>query len=88
MWEHAKDWAQIAPGVTPVVALIAVLVAWRQLVLNRANQRENTAKATFRDYLRLAVQNSLAKDTENLQALTGTDTNGLLASFYGRQRSF
>jgi len=56
MWNYAKDWAQIAPGLTPVVALIAVLVAWRQLALNRANQRETTAKATFREYLRLAVQ--------------------------------
>jgi hypothetical protein len=36
--------------------LIAVLVAWRQLALNRGNQRETTAKATFREYLRLAVQ--------------------------------
>lgn len=56
MWGYARDWAQIAPGFTPVVALIAVLVAWRQLALNRANQRETTAKATFREYLRLAVQ--------------------------------
>jgi hypothetical protein len=56
MWDHAKDWAQIAPLLTPIVALIAVLVAWRQLALNRANQRETTAKATFREYLRLAVQ--------------------------------
>jgi hypothetical protein len=56
MWDHAKDWAQIAPLLTPVVALIAVLVAWRQLALNRANQRETTAKATFREYLRLAAQ--------------------------------
>jgi ketosteroid isomerase-like protein len=55
-WEYAKDWALIAPGFTPLVALIAVLVAWRQLVLNRANQRETTAKATFREYLRLAVR--------------------------------
>ncbi len=56
MFEHAKDWAQISPGLTPAVALLAVLVAWRQLALNRANQRETTAKATFREYLRLAVQ--------------------------------
>jgi len=56
MWQFAKDWAQIAPGFTPVVALFAVLLAWRQLALNRANQRETTAKATFREYLKLAVQ--------------------------------
>jgi hypothetical protein len=56
MWEYAKCWAQIAPGFTPIVALITVLFAWRQLALNRANQRETTAKTTFREYLRLAVQ--------------------------------
>jgi hypothetical protein len=56
MWEPAKNWAVIAPGFTPIVALVAVLVAWRQLALNRANQRETTAKTTFREYLRLAVQ--------------------------------
>lgn len=44
------------PGIYPHSALIAVLVACRQLVLNRANQRETTAKATFREYLKLAVQ--------------------------------
>jgi hypothetical protein len=57
MSELAKCWAQIAPGFTPVVALIAVLVAWLQLALNRRNQRETTAKAVFRDYLRLAFDN-------------------------------
>jgi hypothetical protein len=56
MWDCLRNWAQIAPGFTPIVALIAVLVAWRQLALNRINQRETTAKATFREYLRLAVQ--------------------------------
>jgi hypothetical protein len=56
MWEFAKDWAQIAPDFTLLVALSAFLIAWRQLVLNRQNQRETTAKSTFREYLRLAVQ--------------------------------
>ena len=56
MWISAKDWAEIAPGLTPVVALIAVLIAWRQLALNRSNQRETTAKTTFRDFLKLCVQ--------------------------------
>jgi hypothetical protein len=56
MWDYAKDWAQIAPGFTPLVAVAAVLLAWRQIVLNRANQRETTAKSTFREYLKLAVQ--------------------------------
>lgn len=56
MWDSAQNWAQLAPGITPLVALSALLVAWRQLVLNRENQRETTAKATFREYLKLAVQ--------------------------------
>jgi hypothetical protein len=56
MWNCAKDWAEIAPGLTPVVALIAVLIAWRQLALNRTNQRETTAKTTFREFLKLCVQ--------------------------------
>lgn len=56
MWEFAKDWAQIAPDFTLLIALSAFLIAWRQLVLNRQNQRETTAKSTFREYLRLAVQ--------------------------------
>ena len=51
-WQHAKEWAEIAPGFTFVAAVIAGLLAWRQLVLNRANQRETTAKAAFREYLR------------------------------------
>jgi hypothetical protein len=55
MWDCARYWAQIAPGFTPVVAIAAVLLAWGQLNLNRANQRETTAKATFREYLKLAV---------------------------------
>jgi hypothetical protein len=72
MWGYAKDWIQIAPGLTPVVALIAVLVAWRQLALNRANQRETTAKATFREYLRLAVQYPNLSSA-NYQNLKGDD---------------
>jgi hypothetical protein len=71
MWDYVKDWAQIAPGFTPVVALVAVLLAWRQLVLSRRNQRETTAKASFREYLRLAVQypEYAAGDYETLQAI-------------------
>jgi hypothetical protein len=57
MWDHLRDWAQIAPLLTPVVALIAVIFAWLQLRLNRANQRETTAKATFREFLKICVQN-------------------------------
>ena len=60
MWNHVKDWAQIAAAadITPtvVVALFGVLVAWRQLTLNRTNQRETTAKTTYREFLKLAVQ--------------------------------
>jgi hypothetical protein len=54
MWLFFKNLAEIGPGLTPMAALLAVLVAWRQLVLNRRNQRETTAKATFREYLKLA----------------------------------
>ena len=57
MCDLLKGWALIAPGFTPVVALIAVLIAWRQLALNRLNQRETTAKVTFREYLKLAFEN-------------------------------
>jgi hypothetical protein len=46
----------LAPGLTPLVALIAVWVAYRQLKLNRRSQRETTAKATFREYLKLAFE--------------------------------
>jgi hypothetical protein len=56
MWELAKHWLEITRGLTSAVALLAVLVAWRQLTLNRVNQRETTAKTTFREYLKLAVQ--------------------------------
>src|ERR1700749_4272557 len=56
MCNYLQEWVQISPGLTPLVALSALLVAWRQLALNRINQRETTAKATFREYLRLAVQ--------------------------------
>jgi hypothetical protein len=57
MYELVKSWAQIAPAFTLLVALCAVLVAWRQLTLNRNNQRETTAKAVFREYLKLAFDN-------------------------------
>ncbi|MFB9263583.1 hypothetical protein ACFFWD_10420 [Bradyrhizobium erythrophlei] len=57
MYEILKEWAVIAPGFTPIVALIAALVAWRQLRLNRINQRETTAKGVFREYLKLAFDN-------------------------------
>jgi hypothetical protein len=56
MCELGKWWVQIAPSVTPFVALFAIMVAWRQLALNRANQRETTAKAIFREYLKLAFE--------------------------------
>jgi hypothetical protein len=58
MWAALEGWATIAPGFTPLVALIAVGVAWRQLILNRINQRETTAKVTFREYLKLAFENA------------------------------
>jgi hypothetical protein len=57
MYELLKSWSQIAPAFTFIAAVIAVFVAWRQFALNRANQRETTAKAIFREYLKLAFEN-------------------------------
>jgi hypothetical protein len=37
------------------IAALALYVARHQLLLNRQNQRENTAKATFREFLKLCV---------------------------------
>ncbi len=51
-----KEWLTAAPIFTPFVALAGVWVAYRQLSLNRKNQRETTAKATFREFLKLGVQ--------------------------------
>jgi hypothetical protein len=48
--------ASIAPAFTPLIALFAGIIAWRQLALNRANQRKTTAMAIFREFLRLTVQ--------------------------------
>jgi hypothetical protein len=56
MWQIAVDWARIAPGITPFVALLAVIFAWRQLRNNRVNQCETTAKGIFREYLKLAFE--------------------------------
>jgi hypothetical protein len=50
------NWAQVAPGLTPLVALVAVVVAWRQLRLNRLNQRETIAKTLYREYLKTAIE--------------------------------
>jgi hypothetical protein len=50
------DWVKIAPAFTPFVALVAVLVAWRQLRLNRLIQRETIAKTLYREYLLLAIK--------------------------------
>jgi hypothetical protein len=56
MWNCAKNWAEIAPGLTPIVALIGLGLAVWQLWLIRTNQRETTAKGTFREFLKLCVQ--------------------------------
>jgi hypothetical protein len=57
MCELLKQWGQIAPGITFFVVLLGVVVAWRQLHLNRTNQRETTAKTIFREYLKFAFDN-------------------------------
>jgi hypothetical protein len=56
MWNYAKDLAQIAPIFTAIIALVGVSLALKQLSLIRTNQRETTAKATFREFLKLGVQ--------------------------------
>ena len=56
MWDCTRDWAQIAPGITPIVAFVGLGLAVWQLRLIRTNQRETTAKATFREFLKLCVQ--------------------------------
>jgi hypothetical protein len=63
MYSALKDAAAIAPDFTLIVAVLAffvasigLVVARRQLILNRQNQRETTAKATFREFLKLCVQ--------------------------------
>jgi hypothetical protein len=49
--------ATVVPVLTLLTALTAVGIASRQLSLNRKNQRETTAKATFREFLKMCVQN-------------------------------
>ncbi|WP_315766159.1 MULTISPECIES: hypothetical protein [unclassified Bradyrhizobium] len=51
----AQEWAKLAPLATALIALVAVAIAWRQFHLNRKNQRETTAKTTFREFLKLCV---------------------------------
>jgi hypothetical protein len=49
-----QHWMDIAHWwVPPLVTIIAVFVAYRQV---RSNQRETTAKATFREFLKLACE--------------------------------
>jgi hypothetical protein len=63
LYNWLKDAAAIAPDFTLFVSLaafivtfVALFVARGQLILNRKNQRETTAKATFREFLKLCVQ--------------------------------
>lgn len=56
MCETMEATAKIAPLFTLVVAAAALFVASSQLRQNRNSQRETTAKATFREYLKLAFQ--------------------------------
>jgi hypothetical protein len=50
------QFAQIAQCCIPLVALGALGFAWAQLRLNRNNQRETTAKTTFREFLKITVE--------------------------------
>jgi ketosteroid isomerase-like protein len=47
----------LAASCAAMIALAALLVARDQLSVNRQNQRETTAKTTFRDFLKLCVDN-------------------------------
>jgi hypothetical protein len=46
----------LAASCTALIALLALLIARGQLVTNRENQRETTAKTTFREFLKLCVE--------------------------------
>jgi hypothetical protein len=64
------DVEQAAPILTSLVATVGVFVAARQLYLNRKNQRETTAKTTFREFLKLCIQHpdlAYGKPGENEQ---------------------
>jgi hypothetical protein len=46
----------LAASCAAVIALAALLIARGQLILNRENQRETTAKTNFREFLKLCVE--------------------------------
>jgi hypothetical protein len=50
------DVVALAPIFTATIAFFAAMVAFAALRLNRKYQRETIGKATFREFLRLAVQ--------------------------------
>jgi hypothetical protein len=54
--------AQFAQCFTAIVAGGALWFAWQQVKLNRTNQRETTAKATFREFLKIAVEHPKLAD--------------------------
>jgi hypothetical protein len=56
MWDHLKDAATVAPAFTALFALGTFTTALVGVIVALRNQRETTAKATFREFLKLCVQ--------------------------------
>ena len=52
--EHVTAWSTLA---TALVAAGALCVAWNQIQSSNETQREATAQDTYKEYLRLAVEN-------------------------------
>lgn len=52
-----SDLANLGNVLTAIVALFALFFAGWQILANKRNQKEATAKSIYKDYLRLAVEN-------------------------------
>jgi hypothetical protein len=52
--EHVTAWSTLA---TAIIAAGALCVAWNQIQSSNDAQREATAQDTYKEYLRLAVEN-------------------------------
>ena len=77
----------ISALVTASVAVAALIIARQQLRHNRESLRETTAKTTFRDFLKLCVENpELAYGDQTQQ--TQRNMNGLSLIFSGPLRKF
>jgi hypothetical protein len=56
-YDNAETLRGLATVMTAIVAMVAVIVAVIALITGRNSQREATAKAIYRDYLKLAFEN-------------------------------